>query len=272
MVRIGEQFFLCINNSDKVVVLNRSSLVVADVINIPKPRYVLPVSEAKAYISSEYSNNVYVIDPQSHTVTDTIKLPYRNTEGMCLDGNYAFICTWDTACNAVFKVDVANNKLVKTITIPGYAPQEVLVDKEGMLWVLSGDQPQGRACVLTRLEPSSGAVLATYNFASNVNAIKPVFNSTKDTLYFIEADYFGGTVNNGVYRMAIGEAVPQLFVAAKQYQYFWGLGVDPLTGYVYLGDPKGFVQKGTVYVYRQNGVLLKNFNVGLGPGHFYFDQ
>ena len=64
----------------------------------------------------------------------------------------------------------------------------------------------------------------------------------------------------------------QPFVAAKQYQYFWALGVDPVTGNIYVGDPKGFVQKGSVYIYQQDATLIKTFSVGLGPGHFYFDE
>ena len=84
MVRIGNQYFHCINNSDRVVILNAGILSMAGIINIPKPRYILPINPTKAYVSSEYSKNVYVINPQTQQVTDTIKLPFQNTEGMCL--------------------------------------------------------------------------------------------------------------------------------------------------------------------------------------------
>ena len=64
----------------------------------------------------------------------------------------------------------------------------------------------------------------------------------------------------------------QPFLAAKQYQYFWALGIDPATGQIFVGDPKGSIQKGSVFIYQQDGTLKRTLTVGLGPGHFYFDQ
>lgn len=274
MVKINSQYFLCINNSDRVVILNAGTLTVAGVINIPKPRYILPISDNKAYVSSQYSQNVYVINPQTHKVLDTVELPHMNPEGMCLFNNTAVICTWDIVCNVIYKVDIGTDKVVHVLGLAGYAPQEALLDNEGMLWVLSGNKPQHRVSTLTRLNPSSGDMLASYRFPDNADAIKPVFNNTRDTLYFIEANFDGGTANNGVYRMGIHEstlpATP--FVAGKAFQYFWGLGIEPSTGYVYIGDPKGFTQKGSVYIYRQDGTQIKSFDVGMGPGHFYFER
>lgn len=273
MVKIDGRYFLCVNNSDKVVVVNAANLVVAGIISIPKPRYILPVSATKAYVSALYSNKVYVINTQTLAITDTIILPAQNPEGMCLYDSYAFICTWDTADNHIYKVDVTTNKVVQPVTIAGYAAQEVVMDKEHMLWVLSGNKSMKKECALTRVDPSTGDVLSGYRFASSVDALKPVFNPTKDTLYFTEVDYLGGTANNGIYRMGIHDAdVPtQPFVAAKAFQYFWALGIEPGTGMIYAGDPKGFIQKGTVYVYKQDGTQVRSFDVGLGPGHFYFE-
>ncbi len=274
MQHIGDKLFLCVNNSDKIVVLNAADRRLAGSISIPKPRYILPISATKAYVSALYNNKVYVINPQTLQVTDTIFLPGQNPEGMCLYNNNAIICTWDTAGNSVFKVDVSNNQLTQTIKVAGYAPQEALIDKEQMLWVLGGEQSVGKTATWTRLDPSTGEILKSYTFPATANTVRPVFNNTRDTLYFIEANQNSGTNDNGVYRMGIHDAAlpAQPFVAAKQYQYFWALGVDPVTGNIYVGDPKGFVQKGSVYIYQQDATLIKTFSVGLGPGHFYFDE
>ncbi|MFI5196447.1 MAG: DUF5074 domain-containing protein [Chitinophagales bacterium] len=273
MKRIGDQFFLCINNSDKVVVINANNWTLEGIINIPKPRYILPISATKAYVSTLYSNKVYIINPQTEQVTDTITLPCKNPEGMCLYNNTAIICTWDTAGNNIYQVDITNDKIVHSIKVAGYAPQEALLDKDQMLWVMAGSEPE-RAGTLTRLDPSTGAILQSYYFPAVVYPLKPVFNNTKDTLYFIEANYNFGITNNGIFRMSIYDmALPSVpFVQAMQNQYFYALGIDPLSGYIYIGDPKGFVQKGSVYIYRPDGTQAGSFNVGLGPGHFYFDE
>lgn len=271
---IGDKFFLCINNSDKVLVLNKSDLKLIAAINVPKPRYILPVSAEKAYVSSIYHNKVYVINPQTSSLTDSITLPYQNTEGMCLYNGTAFICTWDTACNTLYKINTATNELLQSIKIGGYAPQSALLDKEQMLWVLAGNKTKGKAATLTRIDPFTGDVLTIYHFPSDADPLKPVFNLTKDTLYYIEVNYTGGTVNNGIYRIGIHEAgLPTVpFIPAAQYQYFWALGIDPASGNIYVGDPTGFTQKGKVIIYQQNGSLIRSFDVGLGPGSFCFVQ
>jgi hypothetical protein len=63
----------------------------------------------------------------------------------------------------------------------------------------------------------------------------------------------------------------QLFVPAKALQYYWALGIDSMTNRIYVGDPKGFIQRGSVGVYAADGSWLKSFDVNLGPGYFYFD-
>ncbi len=271
---IGNRLFLCVNNSDKVVVLDDMDLKLVATLSIPKPRYIVPVSSTTAYVSALYSNKVYVLNLQQMRVTDTIDLPGQNPEGMCVYNNNVIVCTWDTARKKIYSIDIANGRVGAAIEIGGYAPQEALLDKEQMLWVLAGEQYVGKTSTWTRLDPSTGQVLKTYTFPAEANVVRPVFNKAKDTLYFIEANQGGGTANNGVYRMGIhDEQLPlQPFVAARQFQYFWALGIDPVSGNVYVGDPRGFVQKGIIYIYQPDGTLLQQFTVGLGPGHFYFDD
>ena len=274
MQHIGDKLFLCVNNSDKVVVVNANNWLVTGSLNIPKPRYILPISATKAYVSTLYSNKVYIINPQTIKVTGSITLPNNNPEGMYLYKEDAIICTWDTIGNNIFKIDATADTIVQTIPIAGFAPQEALLDKEQRLWVLAGNQPEKKVCTWTCIDLSTGKIIKSFQFPGDVDAIRPVFNNTKDTLYFIEANYYSGTANNGIYRMGIHDAtLPSLpFVAAKQYQYFWALGVEPLTGNIFIGDPKGFTQKGSVSIYRPDGTLVKSFDVGIGPGHFYFDE
>ncbi len=274
MVRIGDKLFLCINNSDKVVVLNATNWLQVASIPVPKPRYIMQISASKAYVTSEYSNKVYIIDPQSLSITDTFALPFINTEGMYLYDNYAYICTWDTGCNVLYKVDAGTNTVTQKIKLAGSAPKDVLQDKYNLLWVLSGNKLPGMQAMLTRIDPSSGSIVGQYQFPADVDVMKPVFNKTRDSLYFIEVDYNGGTVNNGIYRMSVADLTlpSKPFIAARQYQYFYALGIDPITGNIFVGDPKGFIQKGSVYIYQPDGKQVKSFTVGKGPGHFYFDE
>lgn len=274
MERIGDELFLCINNSDRIVVVDAVTLQLRGTISVPKPRYILKISSTKAYVSTLFSNKVYIINPQSLQVTGSIDMPYQNTEGMMLYNNKAFICTWDTATNKLYTVDVTVDKISDSIVLAGCAPQEILMDKEYKLWLLSGNNPKGKSCAFSRIDPNDDRLIKSYVFPKQADPVRPVMNRTNDSIYFIGADFNGGTQYNGIFRMSIYDASLPLipFIAAKKYQYFWALGIDPATGYIYVGDPKGFIQKGTVSVYKADATLVSQFSVGVGPGHFYFDK
>lgn len=273
MTRIGNSYFLCLNNSDRVLCLNED-LTLNKYLSVPKPRYVLEINESKAYVSSLYNDKVYILNPSTLSVTGSIQLPHMNTEGMALYNGKAYICTWDTSVNKIYSINTSSDQLEDSFTISGFAPQEVLVDKEQKLWVLSGNIAKGKPAAWTRIDPVTGQVLRSFYFPPKADPIHPVLNNTKDTIYFIEVNYDGGNENNGIYRMSIHDAsLPaQPFIGAAPYQYYWALGIEPVSGNIYVGDPKGFIQKGSVMIFRPDGTKTKEFAVAVGPGHFYFEQ
>ncbi|MEO6833727.1 MAG: DUF5074 domain-containing protein [Chitinophagaceae bacterium] len=264
-------YFLCINNSDKIIILDKRSLLKLTEIAVPKPRYIVQVSDTKAYVSTLYNNKVYIINPKTFSVSGTISLPFKNPEGMLLLGDKVFVCPWDTAANAIFSIDTATDIVSSPIPVSGRAPQEIVQDNDGMIWVLSGNKADGVEGKLTRLNPATGAVLKTFSFG-NADPLRLVFNPEKTLLYFIEVSYSGSATNNGLYRMGIDDSVlPSMaFIPASGLQYFWGLGIDPFSGNIYLSDPVGFTQRGKVYVYQPDCTLVNSFMTGVGPGHFLF--
>ena len=274
MERIDDQLFLCINNSDKILVVDAKTRAYKGTINIPKPRYIQEVNPDKAYVSTLFSNKVYIINPKTLQVTGTIEMPAKNPEGMMILGSRAYICTWDTACNKVYIVSILTDQVTDSYTIAGYAPQHALVDRDGFVWVLSGNVQKNKRAALTKLAPGSADIVQSFQFKELQDPIKPVFNNAGDMLYFIGVDYNGTSGYNGIFRMNVSDgALPAApLIPAQKLQYFYGLGIDPLTDDIYVGDPKGFVQKGTVTVYNDKGEQKRVFEVGVGPAYFYFDD
>ncbi|MBX2906728.1 MAG: hypothetical protein KF744_11860 [Taibaiella sp.] len=272
MTRSGSSYLLCINNSDKIYAIDTGSLLTRGSIRISKPRYTLPTKNNTAFVSTLYSNKIEVIDPSTLTITKSISLPFQNPEGMCRLGSKVYVCAWDTVCNKLIEIDENTNEISRIIAISGYAPHAVLADNVGMLWILSGNVTKGKQAALTRIDPSTGATLKSFKFTAGKDPIKPVFNPARDTLYFIQVKYDGTANDNGIYRMSINDTtLPTTpFIQATTYQYFWALGIQPSTGNIFVGDPKGFVQKGTITVYRPDGATINTFDVGIGPGQFYF--
>jgi YVTN family beta-propeller protein len=273
MVRMGDRLFLCVNNSDKIVVIDRSTYQLTGTISITKPRYILPVNDTKAYVSTLFSNKVYIINPQTLQVTGHIDMPGQDPEQMLLYGDKAFIATWDTSVNQLYVVDINTDQLTDSIPISGCAPKEMVLDKDNKLWLLSGNLQLNRPAYFTTIDPATDQVLHTYAFPSQADPLRPVLNPAGDSLYYVEINYSGGTDNNGIYRMPVtaGTLPAQPFLQAQQYQYFYAVAVDPDTHHIYVADPLGFTQKGIVHIYTTDGTHIGQFNTGVGPGHFYFD-
>ncbi|MCB0698985.1 MAG: hypothetical protein H6551_13105 [Chitinophagales bacterium] len=274
ITRIGDRLLLCINNSDKILVIDAITRDYIGRIDVPKPRYIQVINETKAYVSSLFGNKLYIINPQQLTLEGSIEMPARNPEGMLAWGNFIYVCTWDTACNKVYLVNKLNDQIADSIALAGVAPHKVFADRDGFIWVLSGNVPQNKWAAFTRIRPDTRESVSAYNFKELQDPIKPVMNGSRDWIYFIGVDYNGYSKYNGVFRMGIDDAsVPGTpLIPAQNLQYFWALGIDPQTNDIYVGDPKGFIQKGTVSVYDASGNQKQTFNVGVGPGDFYFDE
>lgn len=274
MALVGDQLYLLINNSNKIVIVNRRTFKKQGEIGIPQPRYMQVIGNNKAYVTNMYGNKIYILDLGTNSISGTISTTNKNNEGILALNNKVYVCPWDTACNFIYEIDPASNSISHQVSIGGYAPTQVLADKNNMLWVIAGNPVFNKPASITQINPANNSIIKTISFPANADLIKPVFNPTRDTLYFIGVDYQGRTNSyNGVYRMPITatQAPVQPFVAAQNLQYFWGLGIDPQTGKIYIGDPKGFIQKGSVLVYRPDGSLQEQYLAELGPGYFYFE-
>jgi DNA-binding beta-propeller fold protein YncE len=266
--------FLAVNNSDKITVISQKDFSLTGTIAVRKPRYMLRVSEDKMYVSCLFYPEINIVNPKTMQVTGKIATDYANTEGMTLLNGKVYACNWDTACSYLYEIDPATDAITHRITLAGRAPQQVIVDRNDKLWVLSGNVYKKKTASLTQIDPASRAILKSFVFPDQADVMKPVFNPAKDTIYYLGVNYSGGTAYNGLYRMNINAAsLPsQQFIAAQPLQYYWGLGIDPVTGYIYLADPKGFLQKGAVAIYKQDGNVVNRFDTDLGPGYFLFEQ
>ncbi len=269
----GDRLYLAVNNSDKIVVVRKSDFELIGTITVQKPRYMLKVSEDKIYVSSLYYPKINIINPNTLQVTGQINTDYPNTEGMTMLNGKVYASNWDTACNYIYEIDPATDAVSDKITIAGRASQQILVDKNQKLWVLAGNAYKQKVSTLTQVDPITKNIIKSFTFPANADIIKPCWNPTHDSLYFLGVNYNGGTDYNGVYRMDINATTlpSTLFIAAQPLQYFWALGIDSFTNQIYLGDPKGFIQQGNVSIYQTDGTKLRSFTTGLGPNGFYFE-
>ncbi|MCD6367308.1 MAG: YncE family protein [Bacteroidales bacterium] len=255
----GKGFFV-INNSNKIVVADLIDYhKVGEILSISSPRYILPVSSSKGYVSSLWDHNLAIIDFNSLTITGYIATPGW-TEEMVLVNSTAFVTSVKTS--AIYLVNTATDLVTDSIVV-GQAPKNILADKNGKLWVLCGqyDSPQGK---LIRINTQDKTVECSINLPLDQNNVpeKLRINASQDTLYYLY---------KGVQRMAITDSVPETFLSASHFTIAYGLAVDPDNSEVYVADAVDFTQKGYLLRFSPQGETIDSIKVGYVPSAFYFE-
>ncbi len=270
---INNTYYVTVNNSNKIVVIDPNTYKeITTITSVKSPRYITQVGANKAYVSCLYFPNVYVLDLTSNTITKTIHVDYPNTEKMIYLNGYCYVTNWDTASNVIYQINTGNDSIENRIHINGQASHDLVCDKNGMLWILSGNKYKNKSSHLTQYNPLSNQIVQTLPFISEQDPFRLSINTNKDTLYFINVDYNGTSSSNGLYKMSISDGtLPALpFIQAPVNSYFWAFGLDSVTHHIFLSDPKGFTQQSTVYEYSNTGNFINQYTAGIGANSFLF--
>lgn len=261
MCLFNSKAYIVVNNSGKVVVVNPSTFAAtATISGFTSPRYFLPVSNSKAYVTDLYSNSISIVNLSSNTVSGHIACPGW-TEELALAYGKAFVTNKQR--DKIYVINTSTDVLTDSIAL-GYASNSIVEDKNGKLWVLcGGSQTNSINASLHRINPVTNVVEQTFIFPNlNDSPWRLDINGTNDTLYFL---------NNGVYRMAIhAPALPTTPFIAQGSNNFYGIGIDPTSSVVYVSDAVDYVQRGIIYRYKADGTLINTFLAGITPCDFYF--
>ncbi len=275
MTADDKYLYLVINNSNKIIKVDRKTFKYVSETSISQPRYICMIGNDKALVSSMYRSKLQVINLNNNQITKEINMPYPNTEGMLAANGKVYICPWNPQCNCIYQFDIGTERIEDSILISGYAPTQAILDKNNKIWVFAGNPYSNIPASITQIDPVNKQIIKSFIFNGEEEIIKPIFNKSGDVFYYLAVRYNSSTANdyNGLYKMSIEDSQipPEALVKAQALQYFWGLGINPANGHIFLGDPKGFIQSGTVSEYTEQGQLLNEYSVGLGPGFFYFD-
>lgn len=256
--------FLVVNNSKKIEIIDGVSFKSKGTITgFSSPRYLLMVSGSKAYVSDLYDNHIAVVDMSTKSITKKIQC-IGATEQMLMINNKVYVC--NTLQKSLYIVDATTDVLTDSIQL-SYGPNSLVVDKNYKLWVLcSGDKSNGINSGLFRINPFTDSVeLAFKNIypAGIFGASKLSINSAKDQLFWLNGDVQSIKITDTV--------IPSLPFIHSFNNVFYGIGIDPRTGEIYVSDAIDFVQKSTIYKYSASGETKGFFKGGIITSGFYFD-
>ncbi len=261
MTKINNKYYVVVNNSGKIVVVNPADFKLITIITgLQSPRQILPVTFNKAYVTDLYANAISIIDLNTNTKTGSIPCSGW-TEQMTLIYNKAFVTNNNS--NYTYVINTITDQITDSIYV-GKFGGSMVTDKNSKIWVLStGDSPNSVVGKLTRIDPITLNIELSLPFGSTDSPSNLCINATKDTMYFL---------NTSVYRIGISSTtLPGSAFVTSSANTFYGLGVSDKDHNIYVSDAIDYIQKSSILVYSPNGGLKTSFKAGINASNFYFE-
>ncbi|WP_345241552.1 YncE family protein [Nibrella saemangeumensis] len=267
--------YLVVNNSNKVEIVDANTFKSVGSIEagVDQCRYIVPVSNEKAYVScwgNSPNGSVAVVDLANKVVVKQV-MTGVGPEGMLVKGSDLYVANsggFDTD-NTVSIINTQTDAVTSTITV-GDVPTHLVIDRNQDIWVLCSGKPTWNSpdrltkAELIRINSSTKQIVGRITIGGkniNGNPDNLIINGDGTMLYF--------TLNNAVYSMPVSAATAPIDTPLIR-KNLYGLGYDNATNTIYGAYAGDFSQNGYVYRYRTGGQVIDSLRVGLIPSGFYF--
>jgi DNA-binding beta-propeller fold protein YncE len=260
MTLINGWYYVIVNNSQKIEIVNPESFErKSSITGLVSPRYMIPVSSSKAYVSDFKSHRVSIINLGNHTKQGEIAI-HGWTEEMHVMYGKAYITNMKN--DKLYIVNTATDRLEDSLVL-AQSPGSLVEDKYGKLWVLcQGDATMNKTGALCCINPQTNSIEKRMDFPLNNAPMRLCINDTHDTLYYI---------NKHIYQLPVdAQTLPSTPLISGNDKNFYGMSIEPKTGRIFAADAIDYIQKGKIYCYNSKGVSVKDFKVGLIPSRIYF--
>ena len=270
--------YITVCNDGKVYSIDKNTFKFQNKITeLVSPRYITFLNDTKAYVSDIWGKCIYVVNPQTYTVSKTINLdahdsenPYQHSsEEMIIVGNLLFTNSWSYD-NKILIINTDTDKLIDSIEVL-VQPKKIVLDKNNKLWVLCDGNYSGATTSsqkgIVKIDVQTRKIEQTFVFGEQTSTAEYIVNDmkinvTKDTIYY---------VNKNVYQMSIYDTqLPVTPYINADNRNFYALGIDPYNSDLYVSDAVDFMQNGVIYRYNSQKQLIDNFKVGIIPNSFVF--
>jgi hypothetical protein len=259
MIRHNDEYYIVVNNSNKIIVCDLNLKKKAEITGLTQPRYISPIGNNLAFVSQFANQSVAVVNLASRTVVKQINLPGFGGE-MVSKGNKTFLASGMR--NYVY-VLANDQQVVIDSVFAGYGSAHVLLDKNNKVWVMSlGNWNGPETPKLTRFNPETYAVEASFDFTKQDFVSRLTSNPTGDTLYYL---------HNGVRRLPISASSLPVASFISTGAGAYGVRVNPKFNHIYVSDAINFVEPSLITIYSAKGDSLRSFRAGRNAGDFLFD-
>ena len=275
LTKIGNDLYIVVNNSKYIYKVNAKTIVYkAKIEGFTSPRYMLQISDDKAYVSDLASPGLWSLnlDTYAKELINTGK----STECMVKINNEVFVSNWSKSYvsfenNTVQVIDCVNNALVAEIEV-AQEPRAMVVDKNDNIWVICNggwDPLSVQDPALICINPATREIVKRFDFTPGVDSPDGLtIDGAGETVYFMNGGY--GSLN--VYKMSVDATeLPETAFITSNGRLFYGITVDSQNGDIYVTDAKNYVQNGDLVRYSSDGTLLGTFELGIIPSYMLFN-
>ncbi len=255
----NDKYFVVVNNSQKIEVLNRSNYQsLYSITGLVSPRYIAFVNDHKAYVSEFFSNFLVVVNPSTGQIIKKIDCGSWQDEIKIIQNK---LCVTANKTGNVLIIDPTNDSITHTVYV-GKHPTSLDGDAKENIWVGSTGEGTDKA-VLNCISGTSFQVIKTISLNStNLRKIKSDNSGTK--IYVLADDLLSINTTDSI-------PSANLFVAGLGLNHtYYGLGVDPKSGDIYISDAKNFQEQSIIYHYNTLGNLTGQFSAGINSSSFCF--
>lgn len=254
----NDHFYLVVNNSGKIEILNNDFVSTKTITGLTSPRYIVFASNTKGYITDLHAKGVSILNTSTQTIEKKISINYWTEE--LLNYEDTFYVT-SPESRYLYLIDGKSELLKDSIDI-GYGSSSIAIDNNHYLWVLcNGNQALSILPSIVCINPQNREIIRTINAASySIFASKINFNNENHCMYWIENDIYKINTDNL-------SSTKELVINASG-KIFYGLAVKSANGDIVVSDAGDFSQRSTIYIYTKNGLERNSFKAGLISGNF----
>ncbi|MBC7451395.1 MAG: surface layer protein [Cytophagales bacterium] len=253
-----DHFYLVVNNSNKIEILDTNFVRTSVVTGFDSPRYIAFNSDGKGYVSDLYAKGVSVLNTASKVIDKKIIINYWTEEMLSFKDT---IYVTSPQSMYLYLINTSKDVLTDSINI-GYGSSAVTIDHNNHLWIItSGKKDLAIKPSLLALDVFSRKILLRYEFNSyDVYPSKLNYNPVNQYVYWID---------NGIKRFDTNNlSGKQEEIISADQKSFYGLAIDPFNGNVIASDAGDYTQRSAIYMYsKDGGVPISSFTAGIISGY-----
>ena len=263
----GDDAYIVVNNSQKIVVANRYTFNAVDSITtgLVNPRYFVAHNATKGYVSNwgdpndESDDFIAIVDLRTKEVTTTIPVPFGPERMLLHDSKLYVAHQGGYGQNDKISV-IVNNSISKTITV-GDVPTSLSVSGN-YLYVLCQGKPSysgvETAGSIVKIDLATEEIVKTIYFETDEHP----------SAMTIDANHLYYQLDGHVYKSQLAN------LAVSSTSIFDGFfySLQAKDGKLYATDAKDYNSNGSLTIFDLSSQqLIQEFQTGIIPGGVYFN-